>query len=178
MVRSHAVQDIMARTPASLAPNISCAESVQLALQATGYFSTKSACQTIGVKAPLAPWSMAIWFLHHVPRWAIIEWIAMLGRLSSKDRLLKWGIATDGVCVMQYAAWPKKIVNFCSLAILYSIRVWNHFLHKFESGRDALHLHRMIWIALQLTGGIRCLRAQLLNSTWLLSFMFGARGIE
>lgn len=41
---------------------------------------------------------------------------------------------------MQYAAWPKKIVNFCSLAILYSIRVWNHFLHKFESSRDALHL--------------------------------------
>lgn len=35
-----------------------------------------------------------------VSRWAFIEWLAILGRLSTKDRLQSWGFTIDNVCLL------------------------------------------------------------------------------
>lgn len=40
----------------------------------------------------MGPWNEVIWFKHHVSaRWAIVQWMAVLGSLSTKDRMENWG---------------------------------------------------------------------------------------
>ncbi|KAI8569247.1 hypothetical protein RHMOL_Rhmol02G0263700 [Rhododendron molle] len=51
-------------------------------------------------KAPDVGWWPMVWYKKHVPRWSFILWLAILGRLSTKDRLHKWGIINDSFCVL------------------------------------------------------------------------------
>ncbi|KAG5561242.1 hypothetical protein RHGRI_004313 [Rhododendron griersonianum] len=69
-------------------------------LKPKGTFSIKSAWQ--GFRKPHFEvlWWKSVWFKRHVPRWAIIQWIAAWGRLSTKDILLSLGIVTDAKCVL------------------------------------------------------------------------------
>lgn len=50
------------------------------------------------MKVPIVPWHKVIWCSHYVPRWAIIEWIALQGRLPTKDKLHAWGVISDDGC--------------------------------------------------------------------------------
>lgn len=43
-------------------------------------------------------------YKHSIPRWSIIQWMALLGRLATKDRLHKWGGLTSDQCVLCFAA--------------------------------------------------------------------------
>ncbi|KAE8667867.1 Detected protein of unknown function [Hibiscus syriacus] len=43
-------------------------------------------------------WHRLVWFLGHVPKFSLITWMAILDRLPTKNRLARFGIATDGVC--------------------------------------------------------------------------------
>lgn len=36
--------------------------------------------------------------MHHIPRWAFIQCLSVLGKLSTKDRLSSWGIKVDPRC--------------------------------------------------------------------------------
>ena len=38
----------------------------------------------------MVPWSKVVWFSHCTPKHSFILWLAMLGRLATQDRLLKW----------------------------------------------------------------------------------------
>lgn len=46
-------------------------------------------------------WSKVIWFKHAVHRWSIIQWMTVLGSLSTRDRLLKLGMLVDARAQLQ-----------------------------------------------------------------------------
>lgn len=43
-------------------------------------------------------WSHLVWFPAHIPKCSVITWLAILNRLSTKDRLVIFGIKTSSYC--------------------------------------------------------------------------------
>ncbi|KAI8528313.1 hypothetical protein RHMOL_Rhmol12G0140600 [Rhododendron molle] len=83
-----------------LVPHEDQEDSVIWTLSTAGTYFTKSAWEALRSKAPDVGWWPMVWYKKHVPRWSFILWLAILGRLSTKDRLHKWGIINDSFCVL------------------------------------------------------------------------------
>ncbi|XP_039036060.1 uncharacterized protein LOC120172731 [Hibiscus syriacus] len=43
-------------------------------------------------------WHKLIWFPAHIPKFSLISWMVILEWLPTKDRLVRFGLATDNVC--------------------------------------------------------------------------------
>ncbi|KAG5517678.1 hypothetical protein RHGRI_038161 [Rhododendron griersonianum] len=78
-------RQIVASTEFSLMPNPLAPDSVRWLLHKSRVYTTKSAWHALRTKYPVVPWSKCVWFPSHVPHWSFIEWLAILGRLSTKD---------------------------------------------------------------------------------------------
>ncbi|KAG2307373.1 hypothetical protein Bca52824_027121 [Brassica carinata] len=61
-------------------------------------FSTKATWNRIRVAAPLVSWSSMIWFREEIPRCSFVTWLAIQGRLPTRDRLLRWGMTVPNTC--------------------------------------------------------------------------------
>lgn len=91
-VRNPVVQDIIAHTPVGFLPNMLQDDSVMWTLTATGTFNLRASGSKVD-------WRKVVWFKHHVPRWAVIQWMIVLGRLSTRNRP-QWGITSDSSCCL------------------------------------------------------------------------------
>lgn len=81
------VKEIMENTAPDLVPHEDIEDSVIWTLSTAGTYSTKSVWEALRSKAPEVGWWPMVWYKKHVPRWSFILWLAILGRLSTKDRL-------------------------------------------------------------------------------------------
>ncbi|XP_050207788.1 uncharacterized protein LOC126657180 [Mercurialis annua] len=43
-------------------------------------------------------WHSIVWFAGQIPRHSFITWMALLGRLNTKDRIMKWGVVSNSTC--------------------------------------------------------------------------------
>ncbi|XP_058198571.1 uncharacterized protein LOC131314096 [Rhododendron vialii] len=128
-----ATREIVARTPPTLIPNIAILDSVRWILTKDGKFSANSAWQALRAALPMVPWAKSVWFPHHVPRWAFIEWITFMGCLSTKDRLLSWGMGIDANCVLCLGAMESHEHLFFERP--FSKEVWKMVLTKNQTAR-------------------------------------------
>ena len=53
-------------------------------------------------------WHKVIWFKGHVPRLAVILWMAYRKRMLTKEKLKRWGSIQDDQCVLCYAAMESQ----------------------------------------------------------------------
>jgi hypothetical protein len=70
------------------------------ALSPSGMFSIKSAWDFLRPRAPSVFWHKLVWHKKAVPRHAFILWLAVLGRLPTKDVLSKHGHSVGTTCVL------------------------------------------------------------------------------
>lgn len=151
-MRSFVTQDIIANTPTSFYPIQFVMIQSNGLLNPSGSFSTKSAWEAIGVKAPIVPWHKVIWCSHYGPKWAIIEWIAFLGRLPTKDRLHARGFVTDdgcGDCGLYGLKQETHAHPFfsCEYSADSGSGLWAHFLQANGISRAVLSLQdEVAWI--------------------------------
>lgn len=84
--------------------------------------SIESAWNAFTNPHPSVPQSKVIWFKHAVPRWSLTQWMAVLGRLSTRDRLQKWGVIRDAQCVLcqQSTETHGHLFSRCA----YSSQLW------------------------------------------------------
>ncbi|KAJ9535397.1 hypothetical protein OSB04_un001487 [Centaurea solstitialis] len=68
-------------------------------------------------------WHKLIWFSQGVPRHAFILWLAINERLRTLDRLLKWKVKEEGVCVLCNVGMENHSHIFVECA--YAREVWN-----------------------------------------------------
>lgn len=61
-------------------------------------FSTKLTWELIRTKKACCPWSKGVWFSYATPRFAFLTWIAIHNRLSTGDRMMKWGGPLNSAC--------------------------------------------------------------------------------
>lgn len=65
-----------------------------------GKFTVKSCWEAIRNKGAKVPWWKSIWYNNHIPKCAIIQWLACRDRLNAKSRLHKWGMVADQNCIL------------------------------------------------------------------------------
>ncbi|GJU13851.1 RNA-directed DNA polymerase, eukaryota, reverse transcriptase zinc-binding domain protein [Tanacetum coccineum] len=63
-----------------------------------GKFLTNKAWDDLNDRGEEVKWWKIVWFSHCIPRHAFIMWLAIQGRLSTQDRLLKWYPTNVAVC--------------------------------------------------------------------------------
>lgn len=78
-----------------LVPRMDSEDSVTWSLNANGCYSTRSAWSALRSVAPEVGWYNMVWYKKSVPCWSFIQGIALLSRLSTKDRLVAWGVLID-----------------------------------------------------------------------------------
>nr|TKS12186.1 hypothetical protein D5086_0000065860 [Populus alba] len=94
----------------------------------TGKFSIDSAWELLRDTRPINSIFHLIWFPDHIPRHAFILWIASMGRLHTKDRLLSFHVissATCSLCGLQDETHEHLFFK-CS----YSNTVWSSLCRK------------------------------------------------
>lgn len=85
-------------------PTVARGADIYMWRKASGYFpplfSSKETWKQLRNHSPQVSWSKAIWFKEAVPRHSFTAWLAIKGRLPSKDRLRSWGINVPETCVL------------------------------------------------------------------------------
>lgn len=74
--RNAVTREIMENIPSTLVPNSALKDSVVWVLHPHG-FSVRSAWEAVRCVHPTTAWWKIVWFKFHVPRWAIIQWLAI-----------------------------------------------------------------------------------------------------
>lgn len=87
-----------------------------------------SAWNGIRIVQPTVRWAHLVWFSHYVPRWALIQWMAFHGRLSTKDRLFNWGVVQSTECMLYVNGVETH--NHLFFECSFSNWLWKQFLRK------------------------------------------------
>lgn len=146
--RNAAITEIINNTAASLIPGEANEDRVIWSLSPTGVFTSKSTSSAIRTKAKGL-----------VPRWAFILWVAILGRLATRDRLRTWGVTLDSGCVL--CAGGLESHNHLFFACSFALQVWTEV--KSQCGYAQIFSS----LSFELTwGGSRCKGASLKQSMY------------
>ncbi|XP_059302028.1 uncharacterized protein LOC132053957 [Lycium ferocissimum] len=94
-------------------PHIGNLSTKQLYLQLRGQFQKVS-------------WRKLVCNNRGLPRWTFILRLAALGRLSTRDRLYKWGIQTTGICPL--CEVENESIPHLFFACTISAQVWRNLL--------------------------------------------------
>ncbi|KAG5533435.1 hypothetical protein RHGRI_027563 [Rhododendron griersonianum] len=133
-----------------LVPNPSQFDSVVWLLNAHG-FSIKSAWDNIREVKLDVTWWKVVWFKAHIPRWAIIQWLAVHGRLATKDRLQNWGLVPNTLCVLCSASLESHLHLFFMCP--YSSYIVGQLLRICGYRRGLISLNQEIdWASRHMTG--------------------------
>lgn len=174
--RNSITRKIIQHTPASLIPHIDQEDTVRWNLSANGQFSIQSVWNAIRRQRPHVSWGKVVWF-KHVPRWAIIQWLAILGRLSTLDRLQKWGIVASAQCVL-YSTTLKTCEHLffqCS----YSSQLWQNIQRRNRSLYPLLDMAHIIdWLEKHASGSLFGGLLSKLSFAALLYYVWGERNMR
>lgn len=85
-------------------------------------FSKKSTWLCIRERHQLYHWHQAIWFKHVTPKFSVVTWIAMRGRLATGDRMQHWNANTDVSCVL--CQDPLETSSHLFFECSYSRQIW------------------------------------------------------
>ncbi|CAN1293082.1 LINE-1 retrotransposable element ORF2 protein [Linum perenne] len=86
--------------------------------------------ESIRAKRPRVPWFQLVWGFGNKPSNSFIAWLYILGRLSTKDRLIAWGIAADPVCFL-CSAGHQESHSHLFFECEYSLLICKNILGRF-----------------------------------------------
>lgn len=110
-----------------------------------GLFSASKTWASLHPSPPPAPWHKTVWFKEIIPKQAFIVWVLMWDRLSTRDKLLNWGISVFPDCVLCGSMHETSSHLFFECS--YKAEVWlSFFTHPYPP-----HIiHNSITLALEL----------------------------
>lgn len=130
--RSEAMQSFQTLLTTISPPNESNGADIYLWRRVSGTFdrsfSSKETWEQLRSHSALVPWCKAVWFKEAVPRYSFITWLALQGRLPTKDRLRGWGLNVNADCVLCSAGNETHDHLFFNCA--YSSAVWEAFASR------------------------------------------------
>ncbi|KAG2308168.1 hypothetical protein Bca52824_027916 [Brassica carinata] len=91
----------------------------------SGSFSTAETWSVLHLPGPQVLWHKSVWFTGRVPKQAFLTWVAVRDRLSTRDRLLCWGLHIPAVCVLCNRGDETRQHLFFDCT--YSSEVWCYF---------------------------------------------------
>ncbi|XP_058195022.1 uncharacterized protein LOC131311543 [Rhododendron vialii] len=148
--RNAVTKEIIEHTPTTLVPNSGQSDFVVWLLNAHG-FTIKSAWDSIREVKIDVTWWKVVWFKPHIPHWAIIQWLAIHGRLATKDRLQNWGTVPNTSCVLCNASLESHLHLFFMCP--YSSYIVGQLLRICGYRRGLISLDQEIgWASQHMTG--------------------------
>lgn len=130
--RSEIQQTFMTKLTAIPPPTASRGPDTYLWRRLSGtfahFFSSKETWEQLRSPSALVPWCKVVWFKEAVPRFSFITWLAMRGRLPTKDRLRGWGLNVTADCVLCSAGLETHDHLFFNCA--FSATLWGAFASR------------------------------------------------
>lgn len=108
-------------------------------------FSTKDTWLSIRENHPSCHWHQAIWFKHATPKYSVVTWIAMKGRLTTGERMQHWNGSVDVSCVFCKA--PLETIGHLFFECAYSREIWGGLtrsIFKEKYSVDWIEIVRML----------------------------------
>ena len=91
-----------------------------------GRFSCAATGNKLRTKGNEVNWWNLIWFSLNIPRHSFIGWLAILNKLPTKERMLKWGFNVDGNCVFCRNAIETR--NHIFFDYSFSKKIWRNVM--------------------------------------------------
>lgn len=85
-------------------------------------FSTHDTWSLIREESSQCGWAKGVWFSKATPKFTFITWLALLNRLATMDRVSKWCLGADTVCVLCKNAVETRDHLFFDCT--YSAQLW------------------------------------------------------
>ncbi|KAK6773868.1 hypothetical protein RDI58_029107 [Solanum bulbocastanum] len=130
-----------------------------------------SKSQNIGTKEKVE-WRSLVWTNFGAPKWLFTMYLAVKGRLATKDRLAKWGIIK--VLTFPLCQLMNEDHDHIFFQCAYETKVWRSILHKQGITRSAMNWTNEIQWAIQYMKGrsnmtfvCRIAMANTIYHTWL-----------
>ncbi|XP_077249456.1 uncharacterized protein LOC143888963 [Tasmannia lanceolata] len=98
-----------------------------------GYFSVKSAWNSIRQQNVVVPWASSVWFPGHVPRQALITWKVLHMKLLTRDHPIFCNRVMDDRCPLCNS--EKETINHLFFRCGFSAWVWRSILWRYGSRR-------------------------------------------
>lgn len=110
------------------------ADKVTWKSQKNGVFTVNSAWKNMTTNQDRVPWHSIVWFPGQIPRHSFVTWLALLGRLNTKDKLIKWGVINSNVCSLcnQKAEDIEHLFFDCC----FSAHIWDKVLRSNDESRQ------------------------------------------
>lgn len=105
-------------------------------------FSTKSTWLSIREKHQLCSWYHVIWFKHATPKFSVVTWIAMRGRLATGDRIQQWNSNAAVACI--FCDEPVETMHHLFFACVYSAQIWEALTRSFLTDQYTTSWERII----------------------------------
>lgn len=109
-------------------PKCNREDKVEWVLNSEKEFSCKSAWQALRTQYPQVEWAGLVWHKEYIPRCSLICWLASKNRLRTKEKLHRWGIVTDEVCVL--CGQCREDRDHLFFRCVFLRQIWNDVLYK------------------------------------------------
>lgn len=63
-------------------------------------YSTRHIYNLLRNEIPQVTWHKEIWFSGGIPKHKFLSWLIVQNSCPTKDKMLQWGLQTDGLCVL------------------------------------------------------------------------------
>ncbi|XP_010523230.1 PREDICTED: uncharacterized protein LOC104801610 [Tarenaya hassleriana] len=90
-----------------------------------GIFSSANTWKLLRQPSPEVPWHPLSWFSEGVPRYGFIQWLALRGRLPTRDKLYRWGAVASSTCLL--CSLEEESHSHLFFRCNYSTHVWHRF---------------------------------------------------
>lgn len=85
-------------------------------------FSSKLTWELLRSRGDKVEWSKGIWFSYATPKYAFLTWIAVLNRLATGERMMRWGGNANVACSL--CDDPLETRSHLYFECVYSAEVW------------------------------------------------------
>ncbi|KAG5404180.1 hypothetical protein IGI04_010299 [Brassica rapa subsp. trilocularis] len=76
----------------------------------------------------MVPWAKVIWISYGIPRHSFLSWLVMLDRCPTRDRLNRWGLNVDPLCLLCNTQPESR--NHLFFECGFSADVWRRIAHR------------------------------------------------
>ncbi|XP_010480532.1 PREDICTED: uncharacterized protein LOC104759286 [Camelina sativa] len=107
-------------------------------------FSTATTWDHLNPPLDTKDWYEAVWFKEKIPKHAFVAWLAALNRLTTKDRLISWGLAVPPHCLLcgNHEESRQHLFFDC----VYAEQVWQYFYSRAAVTPPNLFLDALVWL--------------------------------
>ncbi|KAK2642029.1 hypothetical protein Ddye_023792 [Dipteronia dyeriana] len=110
-------------------PNSNIEDSIRWLPSPNGIYLASSVLASLRASHPLVPWFKLVWFPQNIPIMSFILWMAVRGRLPTRDRIHKYDPEVVTTCVLCNSHLESHAHLF--FVCLFSRAIWTQLLNYY-----------------------------------------------